>query len=68
MIENAAEPIRQGGVPIDITEARRITAGWISPSNPDITAFATGHPDWDAEGLIAELRSVIDFIREGSAR
>lgn len=47
---------------LDLAKARSIAAGWIAPSNPNLTAFATGHPDWDTSGLIAELEFEIDYV------
>jgi hypothetical protein len=50
---------------LTITEARSIAAGWISPSPHDanLTAFATGHPRWTAEGLADEVQRNIDDVR-----
>jgi len=39
------------------SEARKIAAGFISPSHRDknLTAFATGHPAWNRDDLLAEI-------------
>lgn len=48
------------------TEAQSIAAGWISPSPRDanLTAFATGHPNWIASELVDEVeRNIADVER-----
>jgi hypothetical protein len=50
---------------INETRARSIAAGWISPSPHDanLTAFATGHPRWTAQGLLSEVTRNIIAVR-----
>jgi hypothetical protein len=50
---------------IDKDKARAIAAGWISSAARDanMTAFATGHPKWTAEGLADEVsRNLSDVL------
>jgi len=49
---------------IDQSRAREIAAGWISPSwrDENLTAFATGHPRWTADGLADEVARELSYV------
>lgn len=44
-------------------EARSIAAGWISPNDQNLTAFATGHVMWNEIDLMDEIELNITDVK-----